>query len=67
MQFQVVEGSNPTSPRLRKKRIQEAVRKATGVTRVCEWRDGMPAGSLFVQFGRGFEVGAFRRVETMRR
>ena len=35
---------------------KEAVRKATGVTRVCEWGDGVPARSLFVRVGlRGGE------------
>jgi hypothetical protein len=34
------------------------VREATGVTRVREWRDGVRAGGLFVQF-----VGSFKAEE----
>jgi hypothetical protein len=38
------------------------------VTRVCEWRDGVPAGSLFLQFVWGFEAEmAFCRIKTTRR
>jgi len=33
------------------------VRKATGVTRVCEWCDGVRAAGRFVQFVSSFKVG----------
>jgi hypothetical protein len=40
----------------------------TGVTRVREWRDGVPAGSLFVQFVWSFESEeAFCSIKTTRR
>jgi hypothetical protein len=43
-----------------KKRIKEQCAKATGVTRVREWRGGVPAGGLFVQF-----VSSFRAQEEL--
>jgi len=47
-------GQRTASAGERKERIQGAVRKATGVTRVREWRGGCQR--LFVQFVSGFEA-----------
>jgi hypothetical protein len=48
--------------------MQGAVRKATDVTRVREWRGGVPGGSLVVQFVWGFEAErAFDRIKATRR